>query len=187
MWKRGEKGGNRKPSRQKRIRKVANFPAVGNPDRKRRGEAAEAEFIARASGFDFRVAKPWGESDPYDVLIGCVQAFWRVQVKCASACRLGQYVVRGGGENYNYTKDDIDFLAAHIVPENIWYIVPIEAFLGCAMLHFSPRGTGKAKYEKYREAWCLLACKPKARGRKDIPVLCRCKNLSVRCAMCPNK
>jgi hypothetical protein len=175
MWKKGDKVGKRVPSSEKRIRKVAKFPVVGNPDRKRRGEAAEAEFIARASGLDFRVAKPWGESDPYDVLIGCVQAFWRVQVKCASACRLGQYVVRGGGENYNYTKDDIDFLAAHIVPENIWYIVPLEAFLGCSMLHFSPRGTGKAKYEKYREAWCLLACQPKARGRKDIPALCRCE------------
>ena len=189
MWKKGEKGGNRKLSNEKPVkpvRKVNRLPAMGNPDHKRRGEAAEAEFIARASGFDFRVAKPWGESDPYDVLVGSGHAFWRVQVKCATACRLGQYVVRGGGENYNYTKDDIDFLAAHIVPENVWYIVPIEAFLGCAMLHFSPRGTGKAKYEKYREAWCLLACQS-ARGRKDIPVLCRCKSLPVRCAVCPKR
>src|ERR1700733_16042585 len=115
MWKKGEKGGNRKLSNEKPVkpvRKVNRLPAMGNPDHKRRGEAAEAEFIARASGFDFRVAKPWGESDPYDVLVGSGHAFWRVQVKCATACRLGQYVVRGGGENYNYTKDDIDFLAA---------------------------------------------------------------------------
>jgi len=186
MWKKGEKPANRESAREKRVEKVPKLRAIGSPDRKRRGEAAEAAFIARASGFDLRVAKPWGESDPYDVLVGSGRTFWRVQVKCASASRLGQYVVRGGGENYNYTKDDIDFLSAHIVPENVWYIVPIEAFLGHSMLHFSPRGTGKARYEKYREAWCLLTCQPKARGWKDIPAVCRCKDLPLRCTVCPN-
>jgi PD-(D/E)XK endonuclease len=161
--------------------------SVGNPDRKRRGEASEAEFIARASGFGFSVAKPWGESDSYDVLVGSGHGFWRVQVKCATYHHRRQFLVKAGGDAGHYTADDIDFLAGHVVPENVWYIVPIDAFAGRTMLHFCPLTTGKAKYEKYREAWCLLACPPKARGWKDIPVLCRCKELPARCTVCPRK
>jgi PD-(D/E)XK endonuclease len=166
---------------------VITIHAVGCPDPKRRGEATEAEFIARASGFDFRIAKPWGDSDSYDVLVGMGRGFWRVQVKRASLHLYGQYAARAGGHSSHYTKDDIDFIAAHLVQENIWYIVPIEAFEGRTGLHFNPKGRCKNKYEKYREAWCLLACPPKARGWKDIPVLCRCKDLPVRCAVCPHR
>lgn len=161
--------------------------AVGCPQPKRRGEATEAAFIARACGFDFRIAKPWGDSDSYDVLVGMGRGFWRVQVKRAPYLRQGQYVARAGGYTGHYSKDDIDFIAAHLVQENLWYIVPIEAFEGRTMLHFQPKPSSKAKYEKYREAWCLLACEPKARGWKDIPVLCRCKDLPLRCAVCPRR
>lgn len=53
------------------------------------------------------------------------------------------YVVKAGGDSQNYTKDDINFLDAHIVPENIWYLVPVEAFEGKSMLHFCPYKTTK--------------------------------------------
>jgi hypothetical protein len=55
------------------------------------------------------------------------------------------------------------------------------------MLYFCPHSTGKAQYEKYREAGCLLARTRKVRGWKDIPGLCRCRDLPVRCAVCPRK
>lgn len=176
-----------KPSPSSQDQTPVTIHAAGSHNHKRRGEASEAEFLSRAAGLDFPVAKPWGETDPYDVLVRTGRTFWRVQVKCANCYHRGQYLVRSRGDTHIYTKDDIDFLAAHIVPENIWYIVPIEAFAGRTMLHFCPHGTGKAKYERYREAWCLLACQPKARGWKDIPALCRCKKLAVRCAVCPNR
>src|SRR5215469_10133279 len=41
---------------------------------------------------------------------------------------------------------------------------PIEALEASSMLHFCPHKTGRAKYERYREAWCLLKCPPQARG-----------------------
>jgi len=41
---------------------------------------------------------------------------------------------------------------------------PIEALEANSMLHFCPHKTGRAKYERYREAWCLLKCPPQARG-----------------------
>lgn len=78
----------------------------------------------------------------------------------------------------------MDFIVACVVPENAWYVVPIEIAEGRTMLWFNPRGTG-ARFEKYREAWCLLDCSRKVRGWKDIPVLCRSKEVGVRCAVCP--
>jgi hypothetical protein len=181
MWK---KKPDKPPNHKKKTRNITNSSV---PHNKRRGEASEAAFIARASALNLQVAKPWGESDPYDALIGFGRGFWRVQVKCACAYSRGQYRIRAAGDTHLYTKDGIDFIAAHIAPENIWYIVPIEAFLGRLILHFCPHGTGKAKYEKYREAWCLLACTEKARGWNDIPAVCRCRELPVRCAVCPLK
>jgi hypothetical protein len=170
-----------------RVPEAITIHAVADPDAKRRGEATEAEFIARAAGYNFRIAKPWGDSDSYDVLVGVGRGFWRVQVKRAPYHRQGQYSVRAGGHRGQYTKDNIDFLASHLLRENIWYIVPVEAFMGRTGLHFNPHGRRKSKYEKYREAWCLLDCTPKARGWKDIPILCRCKHLPLRCAVCPKR
>jgi len=165
---------------------VITIHAVGRPSTSRKGDADEAAFVARACEFDFRVAKPWGNIDPYDLLVGMGRGFWRVQVKRASQNK-AEYVARAGGGASIYTKDDIDFIAAHLIQEDIWYIVPVEAFQGRTMLTFNPRPRFKNKYEKYREAWCLLACEPKARGWKDIPVLCRCKDLPLRCALCPHR
>ena len=166
--------------------KVITIHAVGSPSTGRKGDADEAAFVARACELDLRVAKPWGNIDPYDLLVGMGRGFWRVQVKRASPNK-AEYVARAGGGTSIYTKDDIDFIAAHLIQENIWYIVPVEAFQGRTMLTFNPRPRFKNQYEKYREAWCLLACEPKARGWKDIPVLCRCKELPLRCAVCPHR
>jgi PD-(D/E)XK endonuclease len=166
---------------------LIELQAVGSPSSSRIGDAAEAEFVARACGLDFRVAKPWGNIDPYDVLVGMGRGFWRVQVKRATRQYGGRYQARAGGNRRRYTKETIDFIAAYVAQENIWYIVPVEAFAGRAALHFNPHGRRKSKYEKYREAWCLLACDPRVRGWKDIPVLCRCKDLPESCAVCPNR
>ena len=50
---------------------------------KRRGEAAEAAFLARATHLGFRVLLPWGESNPYDAAVDYGRGLLRVQVKSA--------------------------------------------------------------------------------------------------------
>jgi len=161
--------------------------AAGRPDGKRLGEATEAAFLAKACTLDFAVSKPWGDSRRYDFVVEFRGTFWRVQVKTArrQRYRLSEYSVEGGGGTTLYTEEEIDFLVAYVVPDDLWYVIPIEAFVGRTTLHLSPRCRRKAKYEKYREAWCLLACSRKVRGWKDIPVLCRCRELPVRCVVCP--
>jgi hypothetical protein len=154
---------------------------VGTPGPGRKGDASELEFMGRSCELDFHVAKPWGNVDPYDVLVEMGRWFWKVQVKRAILAKDGTYQCKSKGYKGCYTKEEIDFIAAHLAALDIWYIVPVEALAGRKTLYFNPCGNGR--YEKYREAWCLLACTEKARGWEDVPVLCRCRELPVRCGV----
>ena len=48
---------------------IPQLHAVGITTRKRRGEIAEAAFLAKAASLGFGVAKPWGDSERYDFII----------------------------------------------------------------------------------------------------------------------
>jgi hypothetical protein len=53
-----------------------------------------------------------------------------------------------------YTAEDIDVLAAHIVPLDVWYVVPVQALAQGRSLRLYPDGgCEKARFERYREAW----------------------------------
>ena len=167
-----------------------DLQAVALPMRKRRGEASEAAFLARATHFGFTVCLPWGDSERYDSVVELGQGFLRVQFKSAARYAESRYRVKtAGASGVTYTASEIDFFVAHIVPEDIWYIIPIKAIGRRKGIRFYPhtRRKSRAQFEKYREAWRLLACTPKAHGWKDIPVICRCSHLPVRCAVCPNR
>jgi len=43
------------------------------------GELAELAFMRKAASMGFAVAKPWGDSDRYDVIVRFENVFWRVQ------------------------------------------------------------------------------------------------------------
>jgi len=109
-----------------------------------------------------------------------------VQVKCTERYGDFRYQVKNGGNrDVPYTSSEIDFIAAHVVPLDLWYIVPIEAVGSRKGLRFYPNGSGKGLLEKYREAWCLLDCPRRVRGRNDVPILCRSREMIARCALCP--
>jgi PD-(D/E)XK endonuclease len=158
---------------------------------KRRGEAAEAAFLARATHLGFGVLLPWGESDAYDAAVDSRRRrlLLRVQVKSAGSFNAG-YVIKTTRVNGRvYTLDDIDFLVGYVVPEDIWYVIPVEALGKRTTIKFRPhsRRLVKPMFERYREAWCLLDCPREKRGRNDIPKACRSEELGVRCAVCPKK
>jgi hypothetical protein len=129
--------------------------AVGRSTRKRSGEAAEAAFLAKASSLGFAVAKPWGDSERYDFILDSGHGFVSVQVKSTQCCAESRYHVKAAGWKDIYTLDEIDFLVAYIVPEDLWYVVPVAAFASRKGLHFYPHSGRRALYEQYREAWCL--------------------------------
>jgi hypothetical protein len=97
---------------------------------KRTGELSEAAFLHKAVGLGFRVTKPWGDSERYDFVLDSGRRLWRVQIKCTASERAGGYHIQPihfvyGKNKVVYTADDIDVLAAHIVPLDVWYVVPV--------------------------------------------------------------
>jgi hypothetical protein len=167
------------------VRRAREKRDAGGETNKRRGEVIEAAFLARATKLNFKVCKPWGDSERYDFVVEGVNGFWRVQVKLTTSQKGTKYRLSLARDGAPYTAEDIDFLVVYVEPKDLWYVLPIEAVESLLCLGLHP-GVGRSKYERYREAWCLLKCPPKARGWKDIPVVCRCKKqLPVRCAVCP--
>jgi hypothetical protein len=127
---------------------------------KRRGELSELAFFYKAAGLGFGVARPWGDSDPYDFILDSGQRLWRVQVK--SAChhfnrRYDVHAKRGKGEKTMYTCTDIDILVAYLIPIDVWYVIPVEKLEKKALYLYPYGGARHARYEAYREAWSLMA------------------------------
>jgi hypothetical protein len=157
------------------------------PRAKRLGEAVEAAFLAKATMLGFPVLKPWGDSRPYDFAVESGRRLWRVQVKCATSHRGTRCSARAAGSEEIYTLEDIDFLAAYVIPKNLWYVVPADAFVPRVTVHFNYGPKTQSDFEIYRETWCLLTCSGRARGKGDIPARCRCAEMAQRCVVCPRR
>ena len=139
----------------------SNHKPLHGHTRKRLGELAELAFMCKAASLGFGVAKPYGDSDRFDFIVSWDGRLCRVQVKSTRTAYRGAYEIGAhgcwGGSDI-YTKDEIDLIAAYVVPEDTWYLIPIEATRGRKRLCLHPNVPRRAcyKYEKYREAWWLL-------------------------------
>jgi hypothetical protein len=124
-------------------------------DKKLRGEWAESVFMERATQHGLPVSKPWGEMCPYDFVIGKTGRFVSVQVKSTTAQFENGFVCTVRGGHKAYPPGSFDFLAAYAVPDDAWYIIPLELIRGKRSITLFPKSK-TAKYEPYREAWHLL-------------------------------
>jgi hypothetical protein len=122
---------------------------------KARGEWAELRFMLRATELGLRVTKPWGDNSPYDLVIETSGRFLRVQVKCTRFRRGRSYKCHLDSNGHPYTPDQIDFIAAYVIPVDAWYILPIKATNAQPDILLTPQNS-RSKYEKYKEAWHLL-------------------------------
>ena len=131
---------------------------------KERGEWVELQFMARAVRLGFKVSKPWGDSSAYDVGIECGERILRVQVK-STDCRteygyLCQF--KPNAHSKPYTLKQIDFFAAYVIPEDVWYLIPAKILVGLegkkalTLLPENPKSPERYAHECYREAWKLL-------------------------------
>jgi hypothetical protein len=131
---------------------------AGKLDCKHRGEIAELAFMRKAATLGFAVAKPWGDSDRYDVVLSIGNAFSRIQIKSVwyKPPARGHYRVKTTGSAQKlYTATDIDFLVAYIFPKNAWYVFPVTLIEGRTSCCLSP-GSKRSIFERYREAWDLM-------------------------------
>jgi len=126
-------------------------------DKKERGEWAESVFAARAGENGLPVSKPIGDSRSFDCVVGLPGKFVAVQVKCTVAeLESGKgYVCSVCSSHKVYRAGAFDFLAAYVIPEDAWYIVPAKLIRGLRSISLCTMGC-EAKYEEYREAWHLL-------------------------------
>ena len=122
---------------------------------KLRGEWAEMRFMARAAEYGLCVSKPWGEMARYDFAVEHGGRFVRVQVKSTMFKDRGGYSCTVRGSQGPYEGNPFDFVAAYLIPEDIWYIIPAERFRGQGSVALYPR-LKSSKYDPYKEAWALL-------------------------------
>ena len=133
-------------------------------DSKREGELAEMAFKYKALKMGFKVLQPHGESERYDCVLQSGRRFCRVQVRSTrKMSRPNMYNItacfrinhgRGAVQLLPYSEKEIDFLAAHIVPEDVWYVIPVAALRGRLALRFYAKGyRTQGPDAKYKEAW----------------------------------
>jgi PD-(D/E)XK endonuclease len=145
------------------------------PNTKRTGERSEAAFLHKASSLGFGVARPWGDSERYDFILDNGRQLLRIQTKATNSLRAQAYETRAtyttGKRRAVYTRNDIDFLVAHVIPLDLWYILPVEICTPQPMLRFYPhRQAKKMRLEQYREAWHLLEPKPNADNKYGLEI-----------------
>lgn len=124
-------------------------------DPKVRGEWVESVFMARAGERGLAVSKPWGDSSSYDFVVGRPGRFVSVQVKSTIVESGGGYACFVRTQNKAYALGSFDFVAAYVVPEDVWYIIPASKIRGKESVGLCSKSK-HAKYEEYREAWHLL-------------------------------
>ncbi len=118
-----------------------------------------------AAEHGFNVSKPCGNSSRYDSVLELNGCFLRLQVK-STLCRNDRYYICSARTSSRpYTEKRVDFFAVYVIPEDLWYILPVRVVIRLkGNLLLAPHRK-KHKYERYREAWDLLrAWKPKTRA-----------------------
>jgi hypothetical protein len=131
---------------------------------KKRGEWVEQIFLAIVMGLGFTALRPIGDSAAYDAVVeGRRGRFYRVQVKSTtSRIESGGYhakVVRRSRAE-GYTARHIDLMAVYVIPEDLWYVIPVRALRARPSIYLFPaaplKKSRKSRFERYRRAWHLL-------------------------------
>src|SRR5438270_3606054 len=97
---------------------------------KQQGEWAELLFMARAAEQGLAIARPWGDSSPYDVAVvsqakaGARPDFLRIQVKSTQCKHHHGYKCHVDSNGVAYRPDQLDFIAAYVIPAAVWFILP---------------------------------------------------------------
>jgi PD-(D/E)XK nuclease superfamily protein len=122
---------------------------------KAREEWGESVFMVRAVEHGLPVSRPWGESNSFDFVVGKPGRFVSVQVKSTTVKNGGGYLCSVRQNAAKYARGAFDFLAAYVIQEDVWYIIPAKKVAGMGYVTLCSN-SGEANFEEYREAWHLL-------------------------------
>jgi len=129
-------------------------------DQKERGEWVELLFMAEAARMGLKVARPHGDSARFDVIVEGGGKLHRVQVKSTSFNRNGCYEclcfwsrVGAKRESKQYSEEQIDLVAAYVVPEDTWFLIPVRDLRTKTLYLPTKARAARSKYGRYLEAW----------------------------------
>src|ERR1017187_3592545 len=133
---------------------------------KKRGEWVELVFAARAMWEGLRLARPWGEWSGDDFVVDQERGRRvRVQVKSTMFKEGTGYSCTMKDSKGPYKKNSFEYVAAYVIPENVWFIIPEKKVRGKWSVGLYPK-LERSKYGEYKEAWDLLRGKlPEVIGR----------------------
>ena len=129
-------------------------------------------FHGAGYGARSQVLRLAGDTARYDLVVEAGGRFCRVQVKSTMClCPNGRSyacTVHPDQRGRPYRRREFDFLAAYVIPEDLWYIIPARLVITgrMSLISLTPSMPGH-KYEPYREAWDLL--RRGRRGRLRVP------------------
>jgi hypothetical protein len=123
--------------------------------KKLRGEWAEMRFMVRIAELALPISKPWGDSRSFDFVVGWPRHFKAVQVKSTTFALEEGWMCSIGSCGKSYPPGSFDFLAAYVVFEDAWYIIPEEKIWGMKSISLHTNNN-HSRYENYRENWELL-------------------------------
>lgn len=129
---------------------------------KQQGELVELKFMEKAYELGAIVSKPFGDNAKYD-LITDLNGCKRIQVKSTSCIKTdskqGYSILCASGckSKIAYDKMQIDLIAAYVIPENTWYLIPVEELGGSKRINLYPAvKNNNGKYEKFKNRWDLI-------------------------------
>ena len=131
--------------------------------------------MRKAASLGLSVAKPWNEGERYDFIVRIETVCLRVQVKSVLAkapsrkhYRVNLVYGKKNRRSKPYSAQEIDFLAAYIFQENLWYVFPAAKIAGRKSICVSP-GSKRSTFEQYREAWKLMNPRPTDAAAQNAP------------------
>ena len=146
------------------------------------GDYAELKFQLLSFKKGFIVSKPYGDNSRYDFIVDFDGILARVQVRAtASKGGKGYRFSTVYGKNKGLDKSNIDYLAAYILSEDIWYIIPISIIKNSKTIRINPNSKND-KFIQYKDRWDFSKSNNRKMGYKKIGKIYEIKNgYQVRC------
>ena len=137
-------------------------------DTKQKGDIAEQAVVLNALQRGWGVLKPVGDRLPYDLVLDINGTLIKLQVKSAwFNLQKQNFVVDNRRTKTNrrkmlrspYAKDDFDFAVVYLEEKEIFYVLPVEVFIGYGSeIHLveAVKRQRKPLSAEYRDAWHLI-------------------------------
>jgi hypothetical protein len=124
---------------------------------KTQGDTAELKFMLLNQELGYFISKPFGDNCKYDLIVDNGEELQRIQIKSTSrkdtSSGMDCYnclVCFGNDSKQRYNEKDIDYFAIYVIPENVWYKIPVKEIKGKTVKLYPHRNSKRNTYEKYR-------------------------------------